>query len=96
MVVSKRAYSVAGPIRLWHIDGHYSLASWRFVIHRGIDGFSRLIVLLKYSANNRNETVRDVFLSATQKNEWASRVRTNYSGEKCACMGHDVRSKRDQ
>ena len=81
VVVSRRAYSVPGPNSLWHIDGHHSLVSWKFVIHGGIDGFSRLIVFLKCSTNNRSEMVRDEFLTATQNYEWPSRVRTDYGGE---------------
>ena len=41
-VVSRRSYSVAGPNSLWHIDGHHSLITWGFVMHGGIDGYSRL------------------------------------------------------
>ena len=81
VVVSRRAYSVPGPNSLWHIDGHHSLVSWGFVIHGGIDGYSRVIVFLKCSTNNRSETVREVFLSATRDYEWPSRVRTDYGGE---------------
>ena len=81
VVVSRRAYSVPGPNSLWHTDGHHSLVSWRFVIHGGIDGFSRLIVFLKCSTNNRSETVRDEFLTATQNYEWPSQVRTGYGGQ---------------
>ena len=51
IVVSRRAYSVQGPNSLWHIDGHHNLVNWGFVIHGGIDGFSRLIVYL-HSSNN--------------------------------------------
>ena len=78
VVVFRCAYSVPGPNSLWHIDGHHSLVSWGFVIHGGIDGYSRLIVFLKCSTNNRSETVREVFLSATRDYEWPSRVRTDY------------------
>ncbi len=35
-----------------HINGHHKLINWRFVIHGGIDGFSRSIVYLKCSPNN--------------------------------------------
>ena len=70
VVISRRAYSVAGPNSLWHIDGHHSLVTWGFVIHGGIDGFSRLIVFLKCSTNNRSDTVLDLFLTATQRFEW--------------------------
>ena len=57
IVISRTAYSVAGPNSLWHIDGHHSLVTWGFVIHGGIDGFSRLIVSLKFSTNNRSDSV---------------------------------------
>ena len=57
VVISSRAYSVAGPNSLWHIDGHHSLVAWGFVIHGGIDCSSRLIVFLKCSTNNRSDTV---------------------------------------
>ena len=56
VVISRRAYSVAGQDSVWHIDRHHSLVSWGFVIHDGIDGFSRLIVFLKCSTNNRSDT----------------------------------------
>jgi len=47
VVISRRAYSVAGPNSLWHIDRHHSLVTWGFVIHGGIDGFSRLIIFFE-------------------------------------------------
>ena len=81
VVISMRAYSVAGPNSLWHIDGHHSLVTWGFVIHGGIDGFSRLIVFLKCSTNNRSNTVLDLFLAATQRFKWPSRVRNDHGGE---------------
>ena len=81
VVISRRAYSVAGPNSLWHVDGHHSLVTWGFVIHGGIDGFSRLIVYLKCSTNNRSNTVSDLFLTATQNFEWPSRVRSDHGGE---------------
>ena len=72
---------MAGPNSLWHIDGHHSLVTWGFVIHGGIDGFSRLIVYLKCSTNNRSNTVSDLFLTATQNFEWPSRVQSDHGGE---------------
>ena len=80
-VISRRSYSVAGPNSLWHIDGHHSLVSWGFVIHGGIDGFSRLVVFLKCSTNNKSETMANLFLTATEKYEWPSRIRSDYGGE---------------
>ena len=46
-----------------HIDGDHKLISpYRFVIHGGIDGFSRLIVYFRASTNNRADTVLQLFL----------------------------------
>ena len=81
VTVTRRVYSVPGPNSLWHIDGHHSLINWGFVIHGGIDGFSRLIVYLKCSTNNKSETVLDCFLSATEQYNWPSRVRSDFGGE---------------
>lgn len=81
VVISSRAYSVAGPNSLWHIDGHHILVTWGFVIHGGIYGFSCLIVFLKCSTNNRSNTVLDLFFTATQRFEWPSRVRSDHGGE---------------
>ena len=50
-LTNRRKYNVPGPNSLWHIDGHHSLVSWGFVIHGGIDGFSRSIVYLKCATN---------------------------------------------
>ena len=41
---------------LRHLDGNHKLIRWRLVIHGGIDWFSRLVVLLKCSANNKAKT----------------------------------------
>ena len=81
IVVSRRAYSVQGPNSLWHIDGHHSLVNWGFVIHGGIDGFSRLIVYLHCSTNNKKDTVTHLFQSAAMRFHWPSRVRSDYGGE---------------
>ena len=61
--LSRRAYSVPGPNSLWHIDGHHSLVRWRFVLHGGIDGYSRLIVYLRCT-NNKAQSVFDYFWRA--------------------------------
>ena len=70
-----------GPNSLWHIDGHHSLVNWGFVIHGGIDGFSRLIVYLHCSTNNRKKTVSHLFLAATEHCHWPSRLQSDHGGE---------------
>ena len=55
--ITRRVYSVRGPNSLWHIDGLHCLIRWRFVIHGGIDGFSRLIVYLSCATKNSAATV---------------------------------------
>eukprot|EP00794_Sanderia_malayensis_P013450 gene13450-14831_t len=72
VVVFWRRYSVAGPNSLWHADGHHSLVTWGFVIHGAIDGFSRFIVYLECSTNNKSDTVTELFLEATRNFGWPS------------------------
>ena len=80
-IVRRRTYSVPGPNSLWHIDGHHSLIRWRLVVHGGIDGYSRMIVYLNCSDNNRAETVLRSFNNATSTFGWPSRVRGDKGGE---------------
>ncbi|XP_052100190.1 uncharacterized protein LOC127734390 [Mytilus californianus] len=79
--IHRRKYCVAGPNSLWHIDGNHKLIRWRFVIHGGIDGFSRLIVFMGVATNNKSSTVFDLFLNATTTCGLPSRVRTDHGGE---------------
>ena len=45
------------------------------VVHGGIDGYSRLVVYLKCSDNNRAAAVVSLFVSATEEFCWPSRIR---------------------
>ena len=78
---SRRRYSVPGPNSLWHIDGLHCLIRWRLVTHGGVDGFSRMIVYMHCSTNNRASTVLGLFLDAVHQYGWPSRVRSDQGGE---------------
>ena len=68
-----------------HIDGdHKFIQPYRFVIHGGIDGFSRLIVFLQASTNNRAGTVLQLFLEAVESYNLPSRVRSDRGLENIA------------
>ena len=64
-----------------HIDGHYSLIRWRMVVHGGIDGYSRMIVYLAYSTNNKSLTAYKLFKEATEEFGVPSRVRSDKGRE---------------
>lgn len=70
------------------IDGNHKLIRWRFVLHGGIDGFSRTIVYLMCSDNNRANTVCSLFLEATQQFHLPRRVRCDHGTENVAVARH--------
>lgn len=49
--------------------------SWGFIVHGGIDGYSRLPVFLKVATNNRAATVLVAFKEAVAKYGFPKRVR---------------------
>ena len=57
------------------------LIRWRLVIHGGIDGYSRLIVYLRCSANNRAQTVLSQFQKGVDTFGLPLRVRSDCGGE---------------
>ena len=79
--ISRRVYNVPAPNCLWHIDGLHCLIRWKIVIHGGIDGFSRRIIYLHASSNNRADTVLNLFQGAVMECGWPSRVRSDRGGE---------------
>ena len=54
---------------------------WKFVIHGAVDGYSRVVVYLKCSDNNRASTVLQVFSEATAIYGLPSRVRSDRGTE---------------
>ncbi len=51
------------------------------VVHGGIDGYSRTVVFLSCSDNNRASTLFSTFVTAVQANGIPERIRTDLGGE---------------
>ena len=66
---------------------------WRFVTHGGIDGYSRLIVYLKCTTNNRAATVHNQFLEAIRQYGLPSRVRCDQGRENQLVALHMIRAR---
>lgn len=81
ITIRRRVYSVEGPNSLWHIDGNHKLIRWRFVVHGGIEGFSRTIVYLCCSTNNRSSTVLAAFTDAVSIYGVPNQLRSDRGGE---------------
>ena len=79
--IARRQYRVEGPYHLVHIDGHHKLIRYGMVTHGCIDGFSRVIMYLVTSNNNRATTQLNNFLQAMLIHGVPSRVRGDHGGE---------------
>lgn len=71
---------------------------WRFVIHRGTDGFSRCIVFLACSCNNRSQTAFDLFLKAMETFKCPLRICSDHRTEnvtvaRCMLNHHGIALK---
>ena len=68
VAVKRRVYEAEGPNFVWHIDGNHKMIRWCLVIHRGIDGFSRLITFLQcHTNNNKSASVLTAFMNGVQQ-----------------------------
>lgn len=81
VTIRRRVYFADGPNAMWHIDGNHKLIRWRFVVHGGIDGYSRTIVYLQCVDNNRAPTVLDSFTAAVHAYGLPCRIRSDLGGE---------------
>ena len=64
-----------------HIDGNHKLIRWDFVIHGGIDGFSRKIMYLRSYTNNKASSMLNIFQNSIHKFGFPSRVRADQGVE---------------
>ena len=77
-------------MRMNHHEQHYRQPKficcyrWKFVLHGCIDGYSRLIVYMSCSNNNRADTVLQLFVEATLMFGCPSRVRGDRGTENTA------------
>ena len=81
--VKRRLYQVSHANEVWHIDGNHKLIKWRFVVHGGIDGYSRIITFLDCHTNNCADTVLSSFIVGVNHYGLPKKVRTDHGGENC-------------
>ena len=74
--------------KIVNTDGHHKLIHWRMVTHGGIDGYSRLIVYLQCSSNNKSSTVYKLFLEATRRYGLPSREIRSGGRKLCSGIAH--------
>ena len=80
-MIRRRRYHVDAPNEVWHMDSNHKFIRWKFVIHGAVDSFSRLIVFLSCSTNNRAETVLQGFVAATLTYGLPQKLRTDMGGD---------------
>lgn len=93
IVIRRRVYSVSGPNLLWHIDDNHK---WRFIIHGGIDRYSRTITYLRCSTNNLASTVMVFFADVVSKYGVPDQVRSDSGGENMQVWQYMMEQHRSQ
>ncbi|XP_060776375.1 uncharacterized protein LOC132885871 isoform X1 [Neoarius graeffei] len=79
--IARRVYSVPHPNFIWHVDGNHKLIRWKLVVHGAIDGYSRMLIFLRCSNNNRSETVKELFHAAVGQFGRPLHIRTDHGVE---------------
>ena len=74
-------------------DGHHKLIRWRLVTHCSIDDFSRLVIYLSCSSNNRASTVCELFLKVVSLYGLPSRIQWDQGGENIHVARHKLRHR---
>lgn len=88
--LQRRVYNVQGPNHLWHVDTNHKLVRWRFIIIGGVDGYSRLPVMLQCTDNNKAATVLACFLEAVNSFGLPSRIRTDQGRENVSIIDYMI------
>ena len=81
-------FNITYTMLFFVVDTHHKLVRWKLVTQGGIDGYSRLVLFLRCSTNNRASTMYDVFLSAVQQYHLPSRIRTDQGRENILVAQH--------
>ena len=76
-----------------NLDGHHKLIRWRLVTHAGIDSYSRMIVFIHCSDNNKAATVYHHFLEAAREFGLPSRVRSDQGKENTLVARHMLQKR---
>ena len=76
------------------VDGHHKLIRWGFVVHAGIDGYSRLITYMSCATNNRAATVYRLFVTAVEQYGLPSRLRCDQGRENVRVAEHMILCRR--
>ena len=77
----RRRYHVEGTNCLWHVDTNHKMIRWRIIVHGGVDEFSRTLVFLNCSNNNRAATNLSFFKHGVRRYGLPEKVRTDLGGE---------------
>ena len=92
--IVRREYRSPGVNFLWHADGHAKLVQYGIIIHGCIDGFSRYLIYLKASPNNKSVTVSRLMRDAVFEHGVPAHLRVDMGVEnrKSAISMHLLRN----